>query len=320
MRIFLASAHRYPARDWRGAGRSTRTMPSSGPQLIHDLIAHGLAESGHRVFYQVDGADAEPPPGITLVDSPPQDVDIYHNAISETLPWVYTMHRLFDEPRPVPPQWVFVSETLAGHHGSTRYVCNGMDPQDFLYSETKDRYLLFLAGMQGNTHKTKYHDKGLDIALDVAERAGAELVVAGTAQDEATLNLVTDMCTRHGATYLGDVRGQRKQELLAGARALIFPTRLREGCPLVLIEAMFSGTPVLAADIGVCREMVTPEVGFLCKESEDYIAALSQLDRIQPKACRERAETHYHYRTMAAGYLEQYARSISQHRDAVEAV
>jgi len=43
---------------------------------------------------------------------------------------------------------------------------------------------------------------------------------------------VRRLCQSYGAEYLGDVRGTRKADLIAGAKALLFPSLLNEGVRL----------------------------------------------------------------------------------------
>lgn len=314
MRILLASPHRFPAERAAGAGNRTAARPTVAPARVHDLIARGLAELGHEVFYLLEGADAPLTPGVTAVTEPPGGVDVLHNLPSDVLPWIETRHRFFGAEHPAHDRCVFVSRSLAEAEGRDRFVANGLDPEDYFYAETKEDYLLFLAAMQGPTHAWKYHDKGLDVALAVARDLGVRLMVAGTAREQGTLELVAALCREHGAVFLGDVRGRRKVELLAGARALIFPTRRPEGCPLAVLEALFSGTPVLASDVGVCRELVTPEVGFVCAGREDYLRAFEGLSGIAPRACREKAMAGHHYLRMAEGYVREYEREVSAPR------
>jgi glycosyltransferase involved in cell wall biosynthesis len=97
--------------------------------------------------------------------------------------------------------------------------------------------------------------------------------------------------------------------LLAGARALLFPSRLREGCPLVVLEAMVSGTPVLA---GGTLEIVTPETGFLCGHEDEWVAALDRVAEISPFRCREIALEKYHYRRMVEDYVREYQAEIAR--------
>jgi hypothetical protein len=64
--------------------------------------------------------------------------------------------------RPTTENWIFVSRTLARLHGRERYVLNGIDPAEFIYSETKQNYFLFMSSMDWEMKK------GLDIALSLA--------------------------------------------------------------------------------------------------------------------------------------------------------
>jgi glycosyl transferase family 1 len=306
MRILLYSDHRYPSDNGHGTGRYLREEPSGAPQHIHDLLAKGLAQLGHQVFYFLgNGAEHPLPPGVSLADGAKEDVDITHNIEVNGLPWVLTQHRTRDVAVP-PHNWIYVSKSLASLSASTRFVSNGLDPASYIYSETKEDYLLFLASMQGNATRHKYRAKGLHVALDLCAELGVKLLVAGTARDEEIFQIVTDMCRQANATFLGDVRGWKKAELIAGARALLFPTQMHEGLPLVLIEALMSGTPVISSVFGPCPEVVTPEVGFVCRNMAEFASAVQNISSIRPGDCRAKALREYHYMAMARGYVREY--------------
>jgi len=314
LKILLWSAHRYPADDGVGSGVQTRFPTYKSPGRVHDLLAKGLSEEGHDVFYlTAQGAESKAPNGITLVSEPVDAVDICHNIESERVPWVRTQHTVNQEQKQARANSIFVSQSLARLHGSDRFVLNGVDPADYIFSETKDDYFLFLAAMQGPRSAEKYLDKGLDIALHLARRMGFNLVVAGTASDENVLNKVMEMCEANRTNFVGDVRGKRKAELLAGARALIFPTRIDEGCPLVIAEALMSGTPVICSERHPCPELVTDEVGFVCSNEEDYFRAIENIGTISPRDCRTRALRQFDYRIMTRNYLIEYEREIIGH-------
>jgi glycosyltransferase involved in cell wall biosynthesis len=124
---------------------------------------------------------------------------------------------------------------------------------------------------------------------------------------------VTSLCRQIGAHYVGDVRGKRKAELLAGAKAFIFPTRVDEAFGLGMAEALMSGTPVICSDKGACPELITPDVGFVCRNDTEYANALRNVSRISPQACREKAMREFHYQRMAADYVNEYEKEIAAH-------
>jgi glycosyltransferase involved in cell wall biosynthesis len=335
MRVLIAARHRYPAQRDDATGPSPRPLASNAPGHMQDLLARGLAELGHEVHYLLrSGADAPLPAEVHATRSLRVDVDVFHDVEVPGRPWVSTVHahrppcvyfaryrggELLPPAAPdattpyrLPPGAVCVSRALARALGGTRWVHNGIDPGDYVFSETKGGYLLFMAAMQGPAMADLHRRKGLDVALGAASDAGAELVVAGTAREAAVTAQVAHMCRRAGARYVGDVRGARRAELLAGARALLFPTRMVEGFGLVMAEALMSGTPVIASDSGACPELIDPDVGFVCRDREAVRRAIEDADAIEPAACRRKAVRDFHYRQMAAGYVREYERELGR--------
>ena len=281
----------------------------------------GLTELGHEVFYLLrQGAAIPLPQGATLVSEPVWDADILHTISDrdpelirewETRgkPWVATCHidmRSIGLPqRPSTENWIFVSRTLARAHGRTRYVLNGIDPDTCIYSEKKQDYFLFMSSLDWEMKK------GLDIALSLAARHRLRLIVAGTGNNYKRIMRITSLCRETGAEYVGDVRGRRKAELLAGAKAFLFPTRLDEAFGLGMVEALMSGTPVICSDRGACPDIITRDVGFVCRYEPDYVNAIRRAGDISPQACREKAMREFHYLRMARDYVAEYEKEIS---------
>ncbi|MEN3371008.1 MAG: hypothetical protein V7609_3151 [Verrucomicrobiota bacterium] len=318
MRILLWSNQPYGSAFTHGSGRAPREMPSGSGHFVHDTLAKGLAELGHEVFYYSEAGAATPlPAGVRLVDAPPEEMDILHNYSSSRshaalmdhtrkrgIPWVTTCH-LDIKPRGVDrshagENWIFVSRTLARLYGRSRFVHNGLDPAAYRYRERKEDYFIFMSSMDWAV------EKGLEIALQLAAEMKFRLVVAGTSGDASVVEKIGALCERAGAEYMGDVRGQEKADLLAGARGLLNPTQLEEAFGLAMAEALMSGTPVICSDRGACPEVISPEVGFVCRDRNDYRQAIEKAGEIQPAVCREKAMQEYHYHRMAAGFVREY--------------
>lgn len=322
MRVLISSTHKYPAFDGVGCGLRPKAFPSGSGFHVHDLLVKGLAELGHEVFYLLpQGADKPLPPGVTLISELRHDADILHTISDRDddlvremsargVPWVTTCHLDLrargGQLSTTTENWVFVSRTLARLHGRDRYVLNGVDPADYIFSETKGDYFLFMSTMDWGTKK------GLDTALSLAGELGLKLVVAGTGRDSESIDKVAEMCRRVGARYVGDVRGREKAALLAGAKAFVFPTKLDEAFGLGMAEALMSGTPVICSDRGACPEIISADVGFVCAGWEDYVAAVGRVGEISPRACREKAVSEYHYLKMAAGYVAEYEKETAR--------
>jgi glycosyltransferase involved in cell wall biosynthesis len=313
MRIDICSNfHRYPA------ARAPLGDRGQAGYRVLDLIAKGVAELGHDVLYYLPrGLIAPLPLGITHTTEMSYDADIIHyqNGILEDdvtdtgeLPWVRTCHtdlQLRNVSRNVAkPNWVYVSRTLAALYGSNRYVLNGVDPSDHIYSEAKDDYILFMCDLR------RASNKGFNVALELCRGLGFKLIVAGGSVDVNDIEALRVESAGADVELRGEVWGSEKAELLAAARALLFPTRVNEAFGLVIAEALMSGTPVIASDRGACPELVTSDVGFVCSTMDDYRHAFASLDAIEPRDCREKAMRDYHYLRMAREYVAEYETEI----------
>jgi glycosyltransferase involved in cell wall biosynthesis len=309
MRIEICSNfHRYPA-----ALEPLGNGGQAGYRVL-DLIAKGLVELGHDVLYCLPrGLLAPLPQGITHTTEMSYDVDVIHyqngnleDDITGTrdLPWVRTCHtdlQVRNVNRSVAkPNWIYVSRTLATTYDSSRFVLNGVDPADHVFSETKDGYALFMCDLR------RANNKGFDIALELCREIGFKLVVAGGSVDTNDIETLRAQATGADVEFRGEVWGRERAELLAGASCLLFPTRINEAFGMVIAEALMSGTPVITSDRGACPELVTPEVGFVCRSMDDYRHAFAQLTNIDPRRCREKAIRDYHYHRMAADYVREY--------------
>lgn len=318
MRILITSNHRYPSFRPVGSGLQPTDFPSGSGGHIQDLLARGLSELGHQVFYLLKrGCEMPLPEGIELVSEPIDDANIYQTtgapgadlisafATERGLPWVLSCHLDRSGVTPAGDNWIFVSRSLARSYGKNRVVLNGLDPANFLYSASKEPFLLFMAPAE------RALAKGLDTAIAVSRRAGIRLVVAGTGGSHEAIGRLAALCRDGSADHIGDIRGAVKAQWLAAAKAVILPSQTNEGCPLTLIEALMSGTPVLASDAGGIPEVVSPDVGYLCRDEDDYIRAVGRLDEISSERCRAHALEHFHYHRMARDYVGEFEREIA---------
>jgi glycosyltransferase involved in cell wall biosynthesis len=308
MRIYLSSGHRYPA--WRYGVAA---------HVVHDRLARGLAELGHEVRYHLeDFGNEKLPDDIIPVSGLDGDEDIIHTnrftaAVSPLaqLPWVRSVHSdLLDQDLPremARPNFIFVSETMARLHASARFVWNGIDPADFIYSETKDNFFLFVTS--GDLHKARTR-KGLDVAFWIAKETGIKLVVAGGTMNSCENVEFERACKKNDTEFLGPIHGALKAERFSTARALLFPTQMNEAFGLPVAEALMSGTPVIASNRGAMAEVLDPLGGFVCADESEYLSAVENLGQIKSADCRQLAMSRFHYLDMARNYVREYEREI----------
>ena len=77
---------------------------------------------------------------------------------------------------------------------------------------------------------------------------------------------------------------------------------------MVMIEALASGTPVIAFDEGAAPEIVVDGVtGFLVADEAEMAAAVRRLPSLSARACRAWVVEHCDAAVVAAAYAELYA-------------
>jgi glycosyltransferase involved in cell wall biosynthesis len=76
---------------------------------------------------------------------------------------------------------------------------------------------------------------------------------------------------------------------------------------LVLAEANAAGVPVIAMDLGSCREVIADgETGVLVNDVAEAVVAVGRVGAIADAACRARVERLFSVETMVAGYERAY--------------
>jgi glycosyltransferase involved in cell wall biosynthesis len=144
--------------------------------------------------------------------------------------------------------------------------------------------------------------KGIDIAVDVAERAGKRLVIAGPKDPHGGISGGGYRLPRR-AEYVGIAGLDQRRELLAGARAVLCPSRYVEPFCGVHCEAMLSGTPAITSDWGAFAEYnIHRQTGFRCRNLRDFVRAVDRLDEIDPARCREWAEARFEMNRVGRQY------------------
>jgi len=106
------------------------------------------------------------------------------------------------------------------------------------------------------------------------------------------------------------VNEEKKVELLANARALIYPTNWDEPCAGAPLEALACGTPVISSNNGCMPELVRPGTGVICKNYEELKAAVDQVASLRTQDCRNAVENYFSVSRMAADYLSLFERIL----------
>lgn len=193
-------------------------------------------------------------------------------------------------------------------------IPNGIELGDFLPRDKRGEYALVLSRI--------CPEKGIHLALDAAERANIPVILAGKVFDYPEHREYFERAIRsrlgRRIRFIGPVGGERKSQLLAGARCLLLASQAPETSSLVAMESLASGTPVIAWRNGALGEIVSHgRTGWLVSSVEEMAGAIARTDEINSTECRREAERRFSSEKMMSGYMGVY-RSSSAERMARE--
>lgn len=202
----------------------------------------------------------------------------------------------------------YVAISDADRHPDLRYAAtipHGIDLTRFTFVPHPGEYLLFL----GRIHR----DKGTHTAIEVARRAGLPLVIAGVIQDEQYFReLVAPRVDGVDVSYVGPVGSVGRDALLGGAVALLHLISFAEPFGLAVVEALATGTPVIATPLGSMPELLRDgHTGFLVADAESAVRAVTRLGEIDRADCRSDAESRFGADRMIDSYLELFERVLT---------
>jgi glycosyltransferase involved in cell wall biosynthesis len=168
--------------------------------------------------------------------------------------------------------------------------------------------------------------KGFDVLiaavarLEPARRGQVDVLVVGDGGEEERLR---QLVHQHGLAasvqFLGAVDAERIGALYRGALAVVVPSRW-EGLPLVCLEAMASGRPVVASAVDGIPDAVLDQQTGLLVPPDDAPALARALERLLADAAmadrlgvagRARAREAFAWPSIAARYLAVFSRAIA---------
>ncbi len=254
---------------------------------------------------------------------------------------VYTLH----DPRPLrehleyrrlqsfkKDNYIYISsnqlETFKGFVKSVGVIRHGVDINKFKFGKNGGDYLAFL----GRYIK----EKGVTQAILAAEKTGKTLKMVGDDAYRALpyyqKNILPKL--RRGVIEDKSFGEAERDEFLKEARALLFPILWNEPFGMVMIEAMSSGTPVIAFNKGSVSEVIKDGItGFIIEhdrgksskwiikktgveglaEAIERIYSMNEADyRKMREACRKHVEENFTTDRMVEEHEKVYRKIIGQ--------
>jgi glycosyltransferase involved in cell wall biosynthesis len=272
-----------------------RLDPEVKDYAAYTLVALSEAYSGTRDFDLFHNHNDYLAFGMARLASTPT-VTTTHGRLD--LQEVRRIYRLFPEQRLVSishdqRKWLPDANWVGTVH-------NSIAVDHFRLRQTPGGYLVFL----GRISPEKRPDRAIEIARDV----GMKLVIAAKVDavdrdyyDNAIAPLIH--ANRGLIEFIGEVDEREKDEVLGKAYAYLFPIDWPEPFGLTMVEAMATGTPVIASRNGSVPEIVVDGVtGFVCSTFKDLIEAVPKVASLDRVACRRHVEHHFTPAAMADGY------------------
>jgi glycosyltransferase involved in cell wall biosynthesis len=159
-------------------------------------------------------------------------------------------------------------------------------------------------------------EKGFHLGMDAAKRAGVSFALAGDVfpYESHLAYFEKEIRPRECRTcrYVGPIGGARKWRYLQTAKCLLIPSLVEETSSLVAMEALASGTPVIAFARGALPSIVEHgRSGFLVNDVDEMAEAIRHVDEISSEYCRSIACERFSAEAMTTQYLNRYHELIA---------
>ena len=315
-----------------------------GIEAIIDRLARGLVRAGHEVLLAAPGNSTCPVPHVPGAEDALEgapvcsdvntelrhvlmsyaamaDVDVIHDHTTAgpllhrwdgSAPVVTTFHGPFDpKMAPIYRGYRGVSTIAISHHQAstamgvkvTRIIHHGIDVADVPEGKGDGGYASFLGRMSP--------EKGPREAALIARAAGVPLKIAAKLREPAErqyFEAKVKPLLSSDIEYLGELGEHDKLALLGGSFALVNPIQWSEPVGLVMIEALATGTPVVATPRGSAPEIIDDGVtGYLRKDPERLAKALLDAADLDRAECRAVACQRFDSDAMVSNHVQLYA-------------
>jgi len=211
--------------------------------------------------------------------------------------------------------------------GRGRAVPNGVLCSDFETPPFRhERPYIFAIGRHAP-------QKGFDnliraFARIVLDPRGAELhdlLIAGDGPESETLKQISkELCLGDRVTFVGRKSHQEAVELFLGCSFFVLSSRADEGLPVVTVEALAAGAPIVATRSGGAPEAIQDGVNGLIVPKDNVDALEEAMRRMASdpvmragmRAANASRARLYDWANIAQQYVNVYERAIERHKAA----
>lgn len=266
------------------------------PQFVHDQFVYMAALRDLAVRGDIDAVLNESLHQLPLAFGPALAAPVVTTLHTPPFPWMEVGAWLAGRSG----HFVAVSEALrkqwAGRAPS-RVIANGVDPASLPLADGGDEL-----GWVGRLTP----EKGADIAIRAARRAGRGLRIAGPISDPEWFDGVIRPLLGNAVRYVGALRGADLASFYGDSAATLVTPRWEEPFCLVAAESQMCGTPVVGIRRGGLPEVVTGPGGRLVDPGAGVVTRLAEAIGGVLRADRDLVGMHarrtLHWNVMLDGY------------------
>jgi glycosyltransferase involved in cell wall biosynthesis len=322
---------------------------NTGTDVFTERLVEGLRKRGIRAEITWLPLRAEYLPWTIAIPKPPKwatlvhvNTWLHHRFLPKSLPVVATLHHSVHDPKLRPYKgllralyhqyWIAPNERRVMRQAArvtavsqfvadmakktlcdvpTQVIYNGIDTDKFKpdpnVKKPHQPFRLLYVG-------SWITRKGVDLLAPIMRELGDGFVLHYTGGEAAEKDKAT---MPPNMVDIGRLTSDEVIIAMQNADAFLFPTR-SEGLPLVAIEAMACGLPVIAMKGTAVDEVVEHGVtGYLCPSlhTQDWFQFINKMKKIliqQQKSSRARACILFNYNTMLENYSKCYTDLVNQ--------
>ena len=185
-------------------------------------------------------------------------------------------------------------------------VYNGIDLKKFKFNSNPSDYFV--------TAGRFVPEKGIDIAIKIAKKAGVKLKIAGGPSYGEYFNKKIKPHLGKNIEYVGMIDYLKMGDFYSKAKGLLAPIQWEEPFGLFFIEAMACGTPVITFNRGSAKEVVNnKKTGYIAKDIPEAVNAVKKIDQIKRSDCRKWVEKNFSIEKMVDSYEKAYYNIVETH-------
>jgi len=287
--------------------------------LAHDV--HGLWDRymANEMFRRAKAGEFDllhfhhPETALSLAAEHPE-VPVVYTLNDPIYGWYKELFELFAAPN---QNYVAISDNQRRDAPDLNYlatVYNGIDPEQFTFSEDYEDYLLFIGRITP--------EKGVKEAIQVAKESDHRLLIIGPVdhvnQDYFNQYIRPELNER--ILYLGRMDRDLLPTYYQKAKALLTPVQWEEPFGLTTVEALACGTPVISLNRGAAREIIEEgKTGFVVHSISEMVEAVGKLESINRADCRKHIQQKFGIEQMVDGYENAYRKLLSGGKEQAQA-